>query len=384
VLSASNYSAPGYGRQWAIVRYLPDGGLDSAFGANGIVTTSIAADDQARALAIQADGKIVVVGVSSSGHGLPADFTIVRYTDAGTLDSTFGSHGIVTTTISPGSIAMAYAVAIQPDDGKIVAAGYDYRGGSNSDLAVARYDPTGNLDTAFGNNGIVTTTISGPSAAYGIALQPDDGKIVVVGLCSGNGAWAVVRYTSLGALDSSFGLNGQVCVNLTGSSLINAKDVVIQPDNKIVVYGFAGNPGPSSAFQSILARYTITGMTDLSFGNNGIVTTSLGLSGDASGLALQSDGKFVAVGSAGSSGQSHFHITRYTSVGDLDATFGEGGVITMSVSNNASSSASGVVIQPDGKIVVAGSTSRGGGVYDFAIVRYFEAATVYLPFVTKQ
>jgi uncharacterized delta-60 repeat protein len=214
------------------------GDLDATFGSGGVVTTSVGPDDEyAYDVAIQPDGKIVVVGYADNGSD--ADFALARYTISGTLDTSFGSGGVVTTPIGPRD-DYGWSVAIQPD-GKIVAAGYASNG-SDEDFALARYTVSGTLDTSFGSNGIVTTPIgSSYDHVYDIALQPD-GKIVVVGYAN-NGSdddFALVRYTASGTLDTTFGSSGVVTTPI-GLDDDHGWSIALQPDGKIVAAGFANN-----------------------------------------------------------------------------------------------------------------------------------------------
>src|SRR5205823_5199649 len=137
---------------FAVARYNADGSLDTTFGSGGTVTTNFgpgATYDDADGVAIQSDGKIVVAGTCNRG-GSDNVFAVARYNADGSLDSTFGSGGTVTTDFGlGGSDDSAYAVALQPD-GKIVAAGATYLGGVPGDFALARYNPDGTLDSTFG------------------------------------------------------------------------------------------------------------------------------------------------------------------------------------------------------------------------------------------
>ncbi len=171
--------------------------------------------DCARAVAIQADGKIVAAGYS--GHGdVMYDFLLARYTTSGKLDGSFGSGGKVLTDV--GVDDYAFSVAVQPD-GKIVAAGLSTAKGSG-DFALVRYTKSGALDASFGSGGKVLTDLGANSydGASAVAVQAD-GKIVAAGFsrAKGSGDFALVRYTTSGKLDASFGLGGKVLTNLGGA-----------------------------------------------------------------------------------------------------------------------------------------------------------------------
>ena len=177
------------------------GDLDVSFSGDGKVVTDIdSADlDRARAMAIQADGKIVVAGYSNGSGSY--DFVVVRYTTAGVLDTTFGGgDGKVVTDIDSADTDRAYAMAIQAD-GKIVAAGYS-NGSGNNDFVVVRYTTAGVLDTSFSGDGKVVTDIDSADndKAYAVAIQ-GDGKIVVAGYSDGSGTYdfVVARYHAFSA-----------------------------------------------------------------------------------------------------------------------------------------------------------------------------------------
>jgi uncharacterized delta-60 repeat protein len=333
---------------------LAAGDLDLSFGTGGSVTTSISGIwDVPSDVAVQSDSKIVVGGTAD----VVGDFALSRYNNDGSLDATFGTGGKVTTDFGLGSSA-GFGLAIQPD-GKIVMVG-----NANQDFGVARYNGNGSLDTTFGTGGTVTTDFGDFDSAAAALIQPD-GKIVAVGDTNLNVA-AVVRYNSDGTLDSTFGSGGKVTSNV--ESNISVADAVLQADGKILVAGEA----PSNDFGVI--RYNSNGTLDTTFGNNGKVTTDFG-SGNTltspfdgydsgSAILLQPDGKFVVLGTTNYfSNNRDFALARYNSNGTLDTTFGTGGKVTTNLEDL--DRAEDLVLQPDGKIIAVGD---GGNA--FASARY--------------
>ena len=330
------------------------GDLDPTFGNGGIVITKDSLPiqlDYALGMAIQSDGKIVVVGEGSLGT-FNWDFAVVRYNTDGSLDSSFGGTGIVITQLTS-NYDGAFAVAIQAD-GKIIVAGTRYRCFDEcigSDFAVVRYNPNGSLDTSFNGTGIVITSVgSSVSNARSVAIQAD-GKIVVAG-GGGNASnpdFALVRYNTDGSLDTSFNGTGKV-ITPAGSG---AGSVAIQADGKIIAVG-----------GSTLVRYNPDGTLDTSFNGTGKVSTPIG----SGKVAIQSDGKIVAAGSSHNGINYDFTVVRYNSNGSLDSSFGGTGQITIPV-GNSDSGASSVAIQRDGKIVAAGGVNSNNIVSDFAVVR---------------
>jgi uncharacterized delta-60 repeat protein len=350
----------------ALLRYNTDGSLDTEFNNTGIVTTAIGTiEDKAVAVALLANGKIVVAGSSFDGTS-GSDFAVVRYESNGALDNTFGPPGRVLTSFR-NDYDSATGIAIQPD-GKIIAVGSS-RNGIYKDFAVARYNPNGDPDTTFGNRGKVITSVNTQDdEATEAAIQPD-GKIVVLGF-SGKSQIALVRYNSNGSPDTTFDTDGKLTLSIAMGAA-GAGDLVIQPDGKIVV---AGSAGVNSSVDFALVRFNPDGSLDTTFDFDGVVTTPVTERGDyANAIALQPDGKLLVAGTVEATAfYRTFGIVRYMSDGSLDTSFGNGGkVLTRIGDGNAEANA--VALQTDGRIVVAGYTAANS---DFATVRYNEDGTL--------
>jgi uncharacterized delta-60 repeat protein len=352
---------------FALARYNPDGSLDLSFGADGTVTTDfVGGHDEVGGVAIQADGKIVAAGVAGTGS-LP-DFGVVRYNPDGSLDTSFDGDGKVITDF--GGNDAASAIAIQ-SDGKILAAGGSSLG--NPDFALARYNADGSLDTSFGGDGTVTTDFTGQDVhdlASGVAVQAD-GKIVAAGEAittpSGDLDFAVVRYNPDGSLDTSFDGDGKASTDF-GTILDRALGVDLQSDGKIVAAGSVTTDFSRGRIDFALARYNPNGSLDTAFSGDGKVTTDFaGAQDEAFAVAVQTDGKVVAAGPANTGSTFDFGIARYNANGSLDSGFsGDGKVATDFAGDDE---AAGVAIQADGKIVAAGSAGTGTA-SDFALARY--------------
>jgi uncharacterized delta-60 repeat protein len=404
------------------------GQLDSTFGVGGIFTTSYTQSDATMdiAVAIQSDGKIVLGGSTPGGAAL------ARLNTNGTLDSTFGSGGIVNNTFG-NILGVVVAVAIQLD-GKIVAFAPGFAGG-----AVGRFNSDGSVDTTFGSSGFAVSRSldSGPTTRSALALQ-SDGKILVTGagligrytstgqidttfgsaglapltnsiataialqsdgkilVATGFGsptelfaspslpfsqASAIARYNTNGSPDTTFGISGQA------ACVASAADIAIQSDGKIVVAGAitsqlqiqGGLLNNRTGFG--LVRYDSNGRVDTTFGKGGGVITGFGSAfpaGSAFALAIQSNGEIVVAGQAGtvggnSLGSASFALARYTSAGKLDTTFGFNGTVTTAIGRGNISFVGALTLQSDGKIVAAGNygpPSQGGFVDNFAVARY--------------
>ena len=351
------------GFDFALARYTSAGQLDPTFGVGGIVTTTIEGVASVIAMTVQPDGKIVVAG-RSSAFGHFEDFALARYTPAGQLDPSFSDNGIVTTTI--GSDTTPLDIALQPD-GKIVVVGYSRHGWDIFDFTLARYTSSGQLDLSFDDDGVVTTTIDSSAAARSVTLQPD-GKIVVAGSSSRSGGivdFALARYTLAGQLDPGFSQDGIVTTTIDNSSW--GYGVALQPDGKIVVTGM------SSRDNFALARYTPAGQLDPSFSDDGIVTTTIRTNGVGYAVALQPDGKIVVAGTT----NVDFALARYTPAGQLDLSFSNDGIVSSTIGVEDWGH-SDLALQLDGKIIVAGKSNHpsniSGDIYSFAVARYYGQA----------
>jgi len=369
---------------FALARYNTDGSLDASFGTGGRVTTMFSGSNaQARAMARQSDGKLVVAGVSTDTTTNNSVFALARYNTNGSLDTTFDGDGLVTTDFAGVTFETANAVAVQAD-GRIVAAGL-----GSSSFAVARYLTNGSLDPSFDGDGKLTTAFGGSfEEARAIAIQVD-GKIIVAGETALSVAaeinFAIARYNTDGSLDNTFDGDGKVT---TDFGLVDgARAIVIQPDGRIVAAGTAGTIAGGSFFA--VARYNTNGSLDGSFDGDGKALTDFSggrFSLGALGVALQADGRIVAVGDANISGQRDFGVARYNTNGSLDVTFGAAGKVITDFPLN-DEGITGLVIQPDGKVIAAGRFNsrifiRGAQDPNFELARYNTDGTLDLTFGT--
>ena len=375
LVAAGGTAGPGLGN-FALARYNLDGTLDPSFGTGGTVTSSFGgAGDVAFALVVQADGKLVAAGVVDTTSGTESDFALARYNPDGTLDPSFGTGGLVTTDFAA-TDDRAVGLAVQAD-GKLVAAGSTDLVPGGSDFALARYNPNGTLDPSFGTGGRVTTDFTGDVDVAGALAVQANGRLVVAGVTNTPGVtnadFGLVRYRSNGELDRSFGMDGKVTTDVAS---INEKALAlaVQADGRLVAAGYTTLPEPESGDDFALVRYRSNGMLDRSFGTGGRVTTdftgSFGLD-RANALVMQADGKLVAAGFAIDPGTilSDFALARYNPNGALDPSFGIGGKVTTDFTGGGDA-ARGLGVQADGKLVAAGVTAVAGTCCDFALARY--------------
>lgn len=373
----------GSGQDFAVVRYNPNGSLDTLFGNGGRVIIDFndpsfeSRSDSATAVALQPDGKIVVAG-SSQGTEF-VDFAVARLNPDGNLDTAFGNGGRVTTFFSHDNRDEAHDVVVQPD-GKIILVGQTHLDHKGDVFALARYNMNGSLDASFGSGGLVMTDFSGINGgcpvgsgdcddrANGVALQPD-GRIIAVGKTSSDvDDFALARYNPNGSLDLSFGTGGKVTTDLFNAS-DSAEDIVLQPDGKIVAVGTT--VGPTLTIDIGLARYKSDGSLDQGFGSGGKVYTDFSNHSDeGTAVALQRNGRIVVVGYSFlfNSDTADSVIARYTPDGHPDTTFGATGKIKTELSPFTNRFSS-VAVTPGGKII-AGGFAIGVLGADFAIARY--------------
>ena len=344
-----------------IIRLNTNGTLDTSFGTGGVVNLNppgIGNDGGFFGMAIQADGKIVAAAAGVSTVQTSAAM-VARVESNGSLDTSFGSGGFTTVLefSAPGEI-FSQGLALGPD-GKIVMA----VGATNPSL-MARFTSSGQLDTSFGTGGLVNLQYAGPTR---VAIQ-SNGKILVTSNASGGfitaQAGAITRYDSNGTVDATFGGGG------TAASAASASALVLQSDGKILVGGaITSKVNPPQTANDVgfgIIRYNPNGSLDSTFGTKGVAVTDFGATAtdsSAFALAVQSNGDVVAAGAAGiffeETFTSNFGLARYTSAGALDTTFGSDGIVITNVRSTGdfvASQVNALAIQSDGKIVAAGAS----------------------------
>jgi uncharacterized delta-60 repeat protein len=317
VPGANNFTVP------ALLRFLSNGNLDKTFGTTGI---ALLPDNLGGLgfLAIQPDGKIVVATGVNSSNG-----EVARYTTAGNLDSTFGSGGVVTFSLTAIS-----GLALQPD-GRILVSEEPLI--INPASEVERLLSDGGVDTSFGTNGFAF-----PAGGNGALQVLASGEILVYG-------GLVSRLTSTGAIDTQFGVSGQLLAPTGGHALAANGDI-------LAAGSLVSDPTvPSSGLAAF--AYQSVGIGDPAFGTNGGVSTPFANFPrvSAAGMALEPTGSIVEIGTVSSTTQGAFGLVRYTAQGQLDNTFGSGGTVTTSFGSGTTPIVSAIAIQSNDKIVVAGT-----------------------------
>ncbi len=359
VLAGNCVNTPGSGNMFCLTRYKTDGTLDTTFNGTGKVTTVLPnGNSKLNAMALQGDGKIVVAGINCQ-IAFSARFCAVRYNADGSLDLSFNGTGIAIAQIQA-TLAdeNANAVAVQRD-GKIVLAGYCNAQFATNFCAV-RFNPNGSLDTSF----TIVTKVHLFDFASSIVLQTD-GKIVIAGSCTDSSMYVfcAARYNANGTLDLSFNGTG-IVLTYIGPNGSLAHAAAMQPDGKLVMVGECIQ---SSSSLFCASRYTVGGLPDTTFNATGnvLVATSGGNYGKA--VAIQPDGKILISGICTTPTPSDILcVVRLNSDGSLDKSF-KGGVASVQAGGSGEV-ANAVLIQPDGKIVLAGTCNNGSNL-DFCALR---------------
>jgi uncharacterized delta-60 repeat protein len=307
VVAGTTVPAPNVA-DFALTRLDSNGSLDGTFGQAGRTLVDFGGADLGEAVAVQADGKIVVAGSSfAAGY----TFALARFNANGSLDTTFGQAGKA--MVDLGGYDFGEAMVLQPD-GKIVVAGHSDVN-NNTNFTLARLDANGSLDTTFGQAGKAVVDFGSSDDGQGVALQRD-GKIVVVGSSRGN--LVVARLDPNGSLDDSFAGDGKSAVDF-GGDFDDGSSVAVQPDGKLVVSGYSYVGADFG-----IGRLQPNGLLDTTFGDGGKAVAGFGGNPDASqAVALQPDGKIVAAGYSSVAQSGDFAIARL--LGDAGGPAGGGG-----------------------------------------------------------
>lgn len=368
---AAGYTWSGWSYDFALARLTPGGAPDPAFGVGGIVSTDFSglpnageSDDRAFAMVIDPAGRIVLAGWSNARGVL--DFALARYLEDGGLDPTFGVGGKVLTTFGPASSEYVTSLATMGDG--IVAAGFTYGlpedPASTEDFALARYTSTGALDPTFGVGGLVTTDFGGQwERALGLAVAGDE--IAAVGLTSPEppdrytsyGAAsdvAVARYDASGALAAGFGVGGMVTTDVQG--LVDAADdaVFLADGTLVVAGGAAAQRGSETRSHLLLLAYAPDGTFASGFGSGGMTVTSSGRSSSYAHSLVATPTQLIVAGGTYDGGSASLALASYSLAGKLLAKTSAPGV----------DAGRSVALQADGKIVVGSSSDH------FVVVRY--------------
>ena len=355
-----------------IVSSAQPGSPDKSFGKQGVyLDTSIWA--LCYAMAIQPDGKILAGGYTEDHeHPLNFGFYIARYNSDASIDQNFGENGkVIISKVGNIKALSANKIVVQPDN-KILALCRFVPGALYGDVGLIRLNKDGSMDSSFGTNGFVLTTLTPwEDVLGGMALQPD-GKIVVSGnrqdAESQPGPEFVLRYLPDGTPDESFGVNGQVFTSFTSN--ITPGGLILQPDGKIIT----GNRYGVNTRQFQLVRYNTNGTLDEEFGIDGIARLNpSGYFNQLNSLALQDDGKIIA---AGRYGDWSMALARFNADGTVDSAFGNFGLgYTYYYTPGVTAIAKSVFLTKDNKILMTGSYHKSAA-EQVAVVQYYNNGTI--------
>ena len=336
-------------------------GLDVNFGNNGIAIADFENfAENASFLGQQTDGKLMVGGrYDIPFFGGTDTFMLARLYENGTLDTTYGTAGLANFRV----VGWPEGMAVQEDNKTIIVGGYN---ATDNNFRAIRLDEEGNLDSSFGNNGTVSLHFGNHLAiCEGILLLPD-GKILLVGRFyeDSNNYWPMlVRLLTDGSPDTDFGDNGVVYYQEAPFTRSWINDAQIQPDGKILLAGSreAFSSGPRGW---TMWRFLPDGTIDTTYGQEGAVSmvmgTQNGYDEKISQIAIQADGAVVVNGYFPTDLGYRAILTRYHQDGTLDLDFGEEGILVSSFPDVAVHRLGHIIIQPDQKILIAGSGSLEG------------------------
>jgi uncharacterized delta-60 repeat protein len=368
--------------QLMLARFNTNGTVDTSFGTGGRVLTQLGSgptpSSQALAVAIQSDGKIVVTGVATDASDLD-ELLVARFNTNGTLDSSFGTGGVLLTQLGGGSTAESEGIDLTiQTNGQIVIGGWATDASSHGAFMVARLNPNGTLDASFANAGVYTNQLSTASGSsifsevYAVALQPN-GEIVATGYENYSGEaseMVLARLTTNGTPDPSFA-SGGVLITQPGAGATptsTAFTVAIQPDGKLL-FGGEGTDA-SGDEQLVVERLNTDGTPDTSFGTGGTFERQLSLGGtlpssEADWILLQPDGKILLPADAtGSNGNDEVIVTRLNSNGTTDTGYGTAGFTRAQFGIGGSTPFSfpyAAALQPNGDLVFSGSATDANG-----------------------
>ncbi|CAM3392769.1 T9SS type A sorting domain-containing protein [Flavobacterium longum] len=353
--------------QFNIIRLMPDGTPDTTFGVAGISSVDFGLqNDYPYDVAVQPDGKIVVIGVID-GPSSTNDQAVgaTRLNADGTLDTTFNGNGQLVFDFAD-AINHPNAVALQ-DDGKILIAGYTGASSAANDFAIVRLNPDGSFDTTFDTDGKARINVQGDDRARAMAIAPD-GKIIVGGMSYpvgvNNCGFAAIRLLTDGSLDNTFSTDGRALAKI-GSGNDSVFDLAVQPDGKVILVADS-----SLGSQDIgVVRFDAAGNLDTTFSGDGKFSTFYGPTNSTdyiNAVTLQPDGKILVAGSYFTTPERNLGLIRLTANGELDTTFSDDGKANYVVPGDNGVSVYDMDLQSTGQILVSGYAAN-----DFMLARIF-------------
>jgi uncharacterized delta-60 repeat protein len=350
-----------------VSRLLDNGAFDPSFGTNGHFVYSQDMFADATKCIIKDDGKILICGFST-------DYTtynmlIIQLDEYGNPDPEFGTNGVAKVNTSSGELNVS-AMTLQ--EGKILLAGYSLDSEYRNAPVLLRLTETGVLDTSFGVNGIATIPITETDNEFSALALQSDGKILAAGHISNGLSWfslLIARFDQNGNIDSTYATDGVVNLNLNNVD-DEFYDMQLQDNDEVILTGFTVDQ-TNYNYHLLLMKFDANGMPVTSFGNNGNVTWGdvPYTFGDA--IVIQPGGKILIAGCTGGlmPDNNDWALWRFNPDGNLDNTFGTNGLTTTEFFGNADE-ALGIALSAD-KIILAGKTRNAENTLDFAIAEYW-------------
>ncbi len=359
-----------------VTRYLADGSFDPSFGTGGHFNFAPNVENGAYKCLIKEDGKILVCGYTT-------DYTtweilVIQLTENGVPDPAFGENGVVLLNTGIGE-NIAYAIALQAD-GKILVSGYSQDIQMRNVPVVIRFTDTGILDTSFGFSGVASIPVTETDNDFSAVSVQSDGKIIAAGHISNGLSWfslLIARFDDGGYLDLAYGNEGIVNLNLNNVD-DEFYDMVLTGNDEAILAGFTVTQ-PDYFYHLLMMKFDVNGQPVTAFGTDGIVTYGEVPYTFGDAMAVQPDGKILIAGCTGElmPANNDWALWRYNSDGSPDITFGSNGIVTTDFFGHADE-ALGIALHSN-KIIVAGKTRNATDYLDFAVARYLNDVDVYVP-----
>lgn len=388
IISVGTALSASFSGKLLVIRQNANGTFDSTFNGTGVVVLEDFNESYAYESFVKSDGSIVIGGTRADGNFQFATLALRLKTD-GTRDSTFGTNGIAEIELSTGD-DFAYAMTELPNH-KILLTGTAIDTGFRNAPVLVRLTEQGSIDSTFGVNGVAAiTAIDIDNKLHSIAIQPD-GKIVVSGhygrplTLSGqfNFDVLVARFTPNGLPDTTFGTNGMVTTKIFNDTVDYVESVYgmqLTGDGSILVAGYTTRE--DFGFDVLMIKYDSTGTLSSSFGNNGVVMWDKGAQDVATDMELDADGKILLCGTSGGFffDDRDVLLMRYNMDGTPDSTFDSDGYLITDFTVTPDE-ANGMALQNDGRIVLAGKTNNGNN-NDVAVLRYTFSSPTSIDFLS--
>jgi|JI6StandDraft_1071083.scaffolds.fasta_scaffold06638_2 uncharacterized delta-60 repeat protein len=360
-----------YTSEAKVLRLLPDGTPDMDFGTNGIVDLPLNEESYAYDLLIKDNGQLLIAGISAIQPYVYA-MAITQLNSDGSIDTSFGTNGTTIINLGNGD-EYAYAIALQAD-GKILVAGNSLDANYNNVPTLVRLTTEGDLDLSFSEDGVAFYPVSQVENELRSVAVQSDGKIIVGGHYAPDlfdVDVLLLRFNEDGTLDETFGVEGALEDPITPYGADECFGLIIDAQDNIIITGYAST---ASGWDAFVKKYDSFGATDNSFGTDGVVFSGVEQSDVGYAIVQAPSGDFVFCGTAGNFPDQAFALWSIHADGTLDADFGTNGTVLTSLGPNPTE-ATALAIQDDSSIFIAGKTGDQNNNLQFAILKYQDGLT---------